>query len=386
MRFYRNEPSNGITDAAKWVQRDPLSPQDAGIELIQDDTAFHAATVSMGTFGLVYSCVVEVMPFYYLTETRTFTTLDKAVVDYLLNDTKIQITRHVEFVVHPYPTVVSGGDVESSSRMMRPFAPLPSIDAANVSASYSKHYCLVTERNFASPASIEKHLALKACGKLPPPKPRNPIAAFFATTPLVSWVLAPIMRYVPSVTPWLLDQALVALEDAEYTAPYYEIFDLGVWKDAGFAAEVGLSVQNAATGAWDPSILIQAIDSILVNAQTVWQLGDQYQTSPFAVRFVKRSDALLSMMYDRDTAMIELDMIKPTYAGNEIMQRFERSMAQLGGRMHWGLSFDTLNGAGALARLGSDNMRRWVGAYKQFNARGTFDNVFTEHMGFRSIA
>src|SRR4029453_11323194 len=99
-------------------------------------------------------------------------------------------------------------------------------------------------------------------------------------------------------------------------------------QDAGFAAEVGFSLQDEA-GNYTSQHFKAAIDRIHRIGQRALQQGDQYQTSPFSLRFVKESSAHLSMMNGRNTAMIEMDMVTGTYAGPEVMYRYETSMYAL---------------------------------------------------------
>lgn len=87
------------------------------------------------------------------------------------------------------------------------------------------------------------------------------------------------------------------------------------------------------------------------------------------------------MMQGRNTAMIEMDMLTGTYAGEEIMYRYETSMYPLGGRPHWGLEFDLLSGNNRLLERLYPKLSRWMSVYSQFNTLGTFNNSFTQRMG-----
>lgn len=87
---YRIEPSNGITDTeglspvrsagdGKGLGNHEISGKfraqgDPGVDfLIQNDDVFNSALVNVGTFGLVYSVIVRVVPRFFLLETNEIT-------------------------------------------------------------------------------------------------------------------------------------------------------------------------------------------------------------------------------------------------------------------------------------------------------------------------
>ena len=92
---YRIEPSNGITDPAKYKAKYP------GNKLIQDDQWFNTVGVSMGSTGIIFSVILEVMPAYWLEEVRTMS--DWESVKAMLIDRKVLYdNRHFEVLVNPY--------------------------------------------------------------------------------------------------------------------------------------------------------------------------------------------------------------------------------------------------------------------------------------------
>jgi L-gulono-1,4-lactone dehydrogenase len=171
------------------------------------------------------------------------------------------------------------------------------------------------------------------------------------------------------------------LIDSGYVNQSYDIYNLALGGDVGFAAEIGFSLEDD-KGNYTADNFRQAIDQIHLIAQRARTVGHQYQTSAFSLRFVDASQAQLSMMQGRKTAMIEMDMLTGTYAGQEIMYRYETNMYALGGRPHWGLEFDLLNGSNGVLSTMYPQLGTWLGVYQQFNALGTFDNRFTRRMGF----
>ncbi len=354
--FYRIEPKSGITDPAKY--QDPL------IQLIQDDDCFSSAICSMGCFGVIYSVVFEVMQMYWLEENRTETTLDKVMSD-LQPETSapghfpkvLQNTRNYEVIIHPYP--MKDGKVIA----MDPGVPPETY--------YPYFSCLVTQRNIVpKPDSI-----FGRSGH------RNIISQLLSLFKVSFELVVALLNRFPELVPFALTESMSSLVDTNYINKSFDIYNLGLNQDAGFAAEVGFSLQDDA-GNYTPQYFKAAIDRIHQIGQQALQQGEQYQTSPFSLRFVKASNALLSMMSGRNTAMIEMDMLTGTYAGPEIMYRYETRMYSLGGRPHWGLDFDCITGSNGLVRKMYSKLDSWLGVYRQFNARGTFNSSFTDRVGF----
>lgn len=341
--LYRIEPTAGITN--------PATYDDPNIALLQDDDTFRAVICGMGCFGVIYSVVLEVMQQYWLTETRSLLTLaqllpqlaptsDGGLPPLLANN------RHVEALIQPYPISIGSGVVTMDPQKMR---------------SYDGDFlCLLTVRNIApKPAT--------------PPKPRPTMADWVAK------LLSVALHIEPTLTPYALDVSIATLVDQSYVNASYAIFDLGLAGDVGIATEIGFSVDTP-SGAYTDANFLAAIDTIHLTAQRARLSGAQYQTSPFSLRFVAASNAHLSMMQGRRTAMIELDLLTGTLGTEEILYRYQESVRALGARPHWGLEFDVLTG-GPLESLYPE-LSKWLTAYRALNATGTFRNRFTTRMGF----
>lgn len=365
--FYRIEPSNGITDPAKY--NDPL------VQLIQDDDCFHATICSMGCFGVIYSVVFEVMQKYWLREERYMSTLDQVMADLQPNPNNpghipdvLKDTRNYEVLIHPYP-------MENAWSVIN-------MDPGQPPESYYKDFpCLVTKRNIApDPGGI-----FGRSGS------RNILTQFLSLFKVSFELVVALFNLYPQVVPFAITESMQGLEDTGpdgttgkggyYTNKSFDIYNLGLNQDSGFAAEVAFPLQDA-DGNYTADGFKAAIDRIHQIAQRARQQGEQYQTSPFSLRFVKESNALLSMMNGRNTAMIEMDMVTGTYAGTEIMYRYETSMYSLSGRPHWGLDFDNISGSNGLLGKMYSKLDNWLGVYRQFNAQGTFNSSFTDRVGF----
>ncbi|MEM8908601.1 MAG: D-arabinono-1,4-lactone oxidase [Bacteroidota bacterium] len=365
VNLYRIEPSDGITDPNKY--------NDPEIQLIQNDDCFYAVICNMGTMGVIYSIVIEVMQMYWLEENRYYflpeddkkpITLDVLFDQFLapnpnnpghLPDKLLQI-RNFEVLIHPYP--LDGDHVVE-------------MDTTQPENYYKYFHCLVTERNIVpnpgGPVERKGH--------------RNFFAQLLAMLPISFEILVTILNWWPKLVPFVITESLLSLQDKNYINKSFHIYDLGLNQDAGFATEIGFSLQDD-NGNYTLEHFKAAIDRIHAIAQDARMHGEQYQTSPFSLRFVKSSNAQLSMMQGINTAMIEMDMVTGTYGGPEIMFRYQQNMYDIGGRPHWGLEFDNLTGSNQLVQNMYPEFDKWYAVYEQLNSKGTFDNSFTNRLGF----
>lgn len=348
VRLYRIEPSAGITDPDRY--------QDPHIALVQDDDCFQSVVCGMGCFGVIYSVVLEVMQRYWLKETRSILTLGQlmtqlapdpqnpgAVPDLLADH------RHVEALIQPYP--IAGCSVVD-------------FDPDDPAANRDDFLCLLTVRDIV-PEPTDK------------PKPRP------AMPDWVARLLSIALHLEPAFTPFAVDISLATLVDEGYVNASHAVFDLGLAGGVGVATEIGFSLEGDA-GAYTDANFRAAIDTIHRNAQRARVAGEQYQTSPFSLRFVAASDAHLSMMQGQRTAMIEMDLLTGTLGTEEILYRYQTSVRALGARPHWGLEFDVLTGSGDRLASLYPMLGKWLATYRQLNAAGTFVNRFSTRMGFDS--
>ncbi|MGB3464511.1 MAG: D-arabinono-1,4-lactone oxidase, partial [Cyclobacteriaceae bacterium] len=285
-QVYRVEPKDGITDPALYNEAD--------IPLIQDDEWFYATLVSMGSMGVVYSVIMEVKPLYWLEEKRKVYKWGE-VRPMLEEGSLIRDNEHIEVYLNPYKT---DGD----------------------------HTCVVTTRNTVVVNQRPKG----------PDGRRNFLSSLVMCFKVTPKILLQMFMLIPHKTPSFIDRAMKALEDEEYINKSYKVLNQGLKqvKTVGTAIEVGFSMDN----------YLAAVDKIFEIAEERALIGCQYVTSPFALRFVKESRAYLSMMYGRDTCMIEIPTLTKSLGRVDILHHFQGEMYKCGGRPHWGLELDHLTG------------------------------------------
>lgn len=320
----RIEPGDGITDPDAFAERRPEWT------LVQDDTTFDAARVGMGCLGVMYSVILAVRDKFYLREVRTMSTWAEVRerLGALLRD-----NTHCEIYFNPYER---GG----------------------------VHRCMITTRNEVTREQYD-HDSHRA---------RPFLVEVLSTLSITPLVINLIQGLRPSLSPALIDRALTSIADHDYTNVSYRVFNIGTANDLpAYSAEIGVPVDER-------ELYNQAVEKIFEVAARHATLGNTYQSSPISLRFVRASNALLSMMYGRDTMMIELIMLTHTEGGFELLADYEEALYALGGRPHWG-QVNTLTGSDGLIASMYPRLSDWLGVERRLNSSGVFDSPFSKRVG-----
>jgi hypothetical protein len=180
----------------------------------------------------------------------------------------------------------------------------------------------------------------------------------------------------PRAVPRMIRMTLSALTDDEYVNKSYRVFNIGRANHVpAYSAEIGVPVDERGSH-------IEAIERLFAIAERHARLGDVYQTSPLALRFVAPSTAPLAMMHGRRTMMIELIMLKRTQGGMELIAEYEDALYDLDGRPHWG-QVNTLTPARVRALY--PELDGWLAVHDRLNAGGVFDSAFSKRVGIRQV-
>jgi hypothetical protein len=322
----RIEPAGGITDPAAFVA---LRPE---WTLLQDDQAFDAARVAMGCLGVLYAVTLAVQRKFYLREARTLSTWAE-VRSQLLDGRLLRENRHCEVYFNPYPR--DGG-----------------------------HRCLITTRNEVTRERYERD----------PHRARHFITELLSKLPFTSWAINLLTGIWPQISPYLIDRALRALADTDYTNVSYRVLNIGAANYLpAYSAEIGVPVDER-------GLHLQAVERVFEVADRHRRLGNAYQSSPISLRFVRASTASMAMMQGRDTMMIELIMLTHTEGGFELLADYEDALYALGGRPHWG-QCNTLTGSDGLLDAMYPRYREWLAVHARLNGSGVFDSPFSKRVG-----
>ena len=321
----RVEPVGGLTDAQRFA-----AVYGGERRLIQDDPAFLAAICGMGTLGLIHSLVLEVREKFYLNEVRTIDTWE-SVRETVTPDGVLGGRDHYELFVNPY----AGKDGE--------------------------HRLVVTRRaDWHDPV-----------GEAEDKRERHPLTELESKLPITGVLLRFAARHWPALLAWRFDAVLEGMADDGYANVSYKVFNIGeANRLPAVSMELGVTLEG--------NRHLEAVDRILDIAAERRKRDKLVHTSPIALRFVGASQAYASMMQGQQTMMIELILVYGTRGGDELLAGYERDLADLGARPHWG-QINALTPA--RVRELYPRWDEWRAGERELNRSGVFASPFTERVG-----
>jgi FAD/FMN-containing dehydrogenase len=327
-KVYQIEPSDGITDPAKFSAR--YRPEQ--VELVQNDDWFYSVVCALGCMGVIYSVTVDVTAGYLLREDVTFEPWSR-VRRRLADLAYLRKHRHLEVHLNPHPD----GDGE--------------------------RYCNVVRRDLTEPGAATQRL----------PETRR-LLSTLAFAPEAQRLLVRSLNERPQLVPGVLDVGL----RGQVTGPRgrveqsYRIYNVGEVNKADVTAlELAFPLENGR--------FLAAIDRLL-DVMALNRARGLYQNGPLALRFVKASSAYLSMMHGRDSCTCEIAMLNGTIGGDEMLRSYEAALYEYGARLHWGQRHELTHAPGWLERA-FPRAPQWLAVYRALNHRGVFNNRFTDRMG-----
>ena len=321
----RVEPAAGLTDPAKFD-----AVFGGARRLVQDDDTFAAAVCGMGCMGIVYAFVIEVREKFWLKEVRTLATWE-ATRDTLTRDGVLGEGDHYELFVNPYP------------------------------ADDGQHNMLVTRRrdcpNPGEPYDDRER--------------RHPLAELEASLPVTGVLLRLLARYLPSIMASRFDGVLDEMQDKGYSSVSYEVFNIG---EANHLPAVSMELCVSLEG----NRHLEAVDRMLEIAAQQRKWRRRYHSSPISLRFTRASPAFASMMYERDSMIMELILVSGTRGGKKLLAAYEKGLSELDARAHWGqINYLTE----AAVRRTYPRWEDWLRVQREFNASGVFDSPFSRRVG-----
>jgi hypothetical protein len=201
---------------------------------------------------------------------------------------------------------------------------------------------------------------------------RNWLVEAAALFPLTPQIINLILDIAPRLAPKLLLGSVKALVKDEYDEVSYKVFNIGTLNILpAYSCEIGVPMDGRH---------IEAIEEIFRVARERRELGQVFQSSPIACRFVKASPAYLSMMNGRDTMMIELIGLDGNDGGKELLKAYEEALYALGGRPHWG-HLNTLSGSHDFVASMYPRLADWLDVRARLDPDGVFDSPFTKRVG-----
>lgn len=401
--------------------------------LIQDDDWFASAMVNVGTFGLVYSVIIEVVPRYYLLETVEFSTWENVKErledqnGFLLDDEKntgrsellekkeftalfpaekwlgceenpagkntlsVSDIRQTTIEINPHPSIGADGKPYHICRIMRQYQVKDSSFASRWTSPYKGR--LADDVELAQLTLALTRSSLNAAWENVFHNQEKQEKWFEDNVNLSSVaVLRPVSGKILEAVAVLANSAnriqqVIANAPEEptcrehylnrnYRTQFIPLFP-------GYGVELGFTTRPLPEFGNKPGY-IAAMDRVLELADQHWDMGRYMQSSPLALRMVKKSNAYLAMQYsesDEPTCMIELLNQQDTHGGKELFYRYQRELFRYGARPHWGLDLSVTTGNNGLLEKMYPKFPEWLNVYKSLNASGTFNNRFTDRMG-----
>lgn len=359
-RVYRIEPANGITDPALHAQYFQMHPNYEKIELIQDDDTFYSAVVSMGCFGIIYSVIIEVMPFTLLHEEATYIKSGwNADLKSRIRNGMLPANRQEEKFVYLHVNPYKQKAARNMSVMLK--ETVPTLD----------------------PASGKKDNRRKLWPQV------------FANSGLSVGFLRNLSNNSKLPKTQLLEAALKNENDNKahgggYTDDCYKVWNAGSGKlkAIGTAIEFAFPVQQVAD-------VVDTITSILQHEGPKGR--GFYLNSPMAMRFVRPSAVYLAHNYREhlgqqvdEWCYLEIPRVNSKTAEDdqrelELFEYLQTMLKIMKGRPHWGLNFKFAFDESMLSEF-YPKFNEWLKAYLMFNTNGVFDNEFTRGANLREAA
>ena len=321
---YRLEPTDGITDPERYPPDEP--------RLVQDDQVFSAALVNLGCMGVLHSLVIQGGAAHDLVEERRIVD-HRALRDQLAPSqvsTFARSAQHLEIHFSPFSNGDRQGLILSRNPTHTPLRPPRPWRKAHPLSKV-----LARQTRFRSPAGIARGFQIAAT---------------------------------------------VALWEQRLHGPYinrsHRVFPGGSAEMGGYGCEWSFPIEST----------LEALDRGFAVIEKCAADGEQVQTGPIGVRFVRRSRASLSPQYGRTSVALEFTCLYGTPGWNHetgerddyiLMHRLAQAFEDFpDARPHWGLSFSRREGTPT-----HPGWEEWAKVVRQFNPRGTFDNTFSERLG-----
>ncbi|KAJ3541563.1 hypothetical protein NM208_g4556 [Fusarium decemcellulare] len=328
---YQIEPKDGITDPTKFAPEPGVVAQ----VLKQDDDWFRSALVAMGCLGLIHSYILEVVPAFLLSEKRCVTTWQtfKSQLAGGISSEPLS-NRYFEIDINPYVTA-----------------------GVNVAVT--------TVRNV--PPAGTKPGGGRGFG--------NWLAGLIAQWSFAEKALVGFLNHRPGSSPGFITRGLNTLQTNHYVDKSFKVLNIGpVDNIKAYAMELSFDATQD---------IVKIIDRILALFQRAANEHKWYLAGPFAMRFVKSSDAFLAPQEGRTTMMVEMDMLYGIDTGQQLLKFMTQELCSgpegEGVRVHWGLDLDTVQKGDLAKRYPQSD--KWLAVYRQLNSTGIWNSPLTDRLG-----
>ncbi|MGB3074551.1 MAG: D-arabinono-1,4-lactone oxidase [Chitinophagales bacterium] len=359
-RVFRIEPTNGITDVALHKEYFQQHPTAEPIQLIQDDDVFYSAVVSMGCFGIIYSCIIEVMPFTLLHEDAS----------YIKGGWLTEIKNRIKQGMLP-------SNMEEEKFIYIQLNPY------KIKAGKTLSIMLKETFTTKDAASGKKDTRRKLWPQV------------FANSKLSVKFIRNISNNSNLPRLQLIEAALKNQNDNKqhgggFTDACYKVWNSG----SGKLKTIGSGIEFAFPVQQIPEV-IDTITSILQHEGPKGR--GFFLNSPIALRFVRPSKVYLAPNYAthlgqpvKEWCYIEILRVNSLMADDdkrelELFEYLQTMLKIMKGRPHWGLNFKFGFDESMLSEF-YPKFDEWLKTYIMLNSSGVFDNEFTRTTNLREAA
>ncbi|MFO0595380.1 MAG: D-arabinono-1,4-lactone oxidase [Myxococcaceae bacterium] len=327
VKVRRIEPTNGMTDPAKYAAWKAKQPNPALYELVQDDVLFHSARCAQGHLGIISAATLQVTQKFQLKEDRWISTWAEAwpQVQQMMTNPSVH---SVHVWINPYVTT----------------KPSPTV--------------LITR--------------LTKTGQ--PPWGIRGLGILFGGKNVGTDLAALAAHNQPQKLGGATDFALSLCAKMDVVLRSTEAMDFGPPNE--------LAV-NAASMGFDASRADEVMQKLIPQLEA-WKAMNNCVTSPIGMRWVAKSEDFLSPQYGRDTIMLEMPILAGTPNAVQTLDLYANFMMDtFGARPHWGQQNPMTKAQ--FAKNYADGLPKFLSAFKTLNPLGLFDGPLTKQLGLREL-
>ena len=324
------EPTDGITDPAAHQQH-------SNIRLIQDDDIFYSTVLSFGAMGIVYQIVFEVVPKYWLVESRyldTWSNVKKQIQDGSFM-AKVYQNDFLSFRVNPHE--IKGDHLVS---------------------------IILQNREYNPPPKWKRGM-------------RNLISTVGGDLEFIVEGVIRAANFKPDLTPKKIQTSMKLMKYKRHKDKSYRV----LFQGGAAALRYGISSEFAFRA--DPQLLIDVMEKIFAQTKYLVAYAKLYHPSYIPLRFTQQSKAYLSTASIGETMYIDVPTLYGVLGFEDLLESYQEQLIPLGGFPHWGKMNKVLYQRHDVIQQAIPKYQKWINVRRQMDPDGTFINDFIIKMGLK---
>jgi len=324
------EPTDGITDPA-------VHELHSNIRLIQDDDIFYSTVLSFGAMGIVYQLVLEVVPRYWLVESRY---LDKwSNVKVQIQDgtffNKVYQNDFLSFRVNPHE--IDGDHLVS---------------------------IILQNREYDPPPKWKRGM-------------RNLIATVGGDLEFIVEGTIRVANFKPNLTPKKIQFTMNLMKYKRHKDKSYRV----LFQGGAAALRYGVSSEFAFKA--DPQLLIDVLEKIFAQTKFYAAYANLYQPSYIPLRFTQQSKAYLSTANKGETMYVDVPTLYGVLGFEDLLESYQEQLIPLGGFPHWGKMNKILYQRHDVIHMAMPKYQKWIDVRRAMDPNNTFISDFIIKMGLK---